>query len=65
MNIELLGNECHIMKVYLIMHSDSANLTSKIDLQSCTMRVDNIKSFICPTNEHTNYFKMGKPLKTF
>jgi len=29
------------------------------------MHVDNIKSFICPTNAHTNYFKSVKLLKTF
>jgi len=30
-NIELLGNNDHIMNVYLILQSDSTFLTSKID----------------------------------
>jgi len=29
------------------------------------VHVHNIKSFICPTNAHTIYFKIIKPLKTF
>ena len=32
-------------------------------LCGCTVYVDNIKSFICPTNAHTNYFKIIKQLK--
>jgi len=27
-------------------------------LHGCTVHVDNIKSFICPTNVHTNYSKI-------
>jgi len=29
------------------------------------MHVDNIKSFICPTNAHINYSKIIELLKTF
>jgi len=35
-----------------------------IDLQGCTVHVDNIKFFICPTNAHTNYSKIVELLKT-
>jgi len=35
------------------------------DLHSCTVHIDNIKSSICPTNAHTDYFKTIKMLKTF
>ena len=29
------------------------------------MHADDNKSFICPTNAHTNYSKIAEPLKTF
>jgi len=35
------------------------------NLHSCTVHVDNIKSFICPTNAHINYSKIVELLKTF
>ena len=34
------------------------------NLRSCTVRVDNIKCFICPTNAHNSY-KIFKLLKSF
>ena len=34
------------------------------DLHSCTVHVDNIKFFVCPTNAHISY-KIVKFLKSF
>ena len=33
------------------------------DLRSCSVHVENIKFFICPTNAH-NYYKIVKQLKS-
>ena len=35
------------------------------NLRGCTVHVDNIKFFICPTNAHINYSKIVELLKTF
>jgi len=34
-------------------------------VNGCTVHVDNIKSFICPTNAHTDYLKSVKTIKSF
>jgi len=46
-----------------ITHSYT-NINYKVFLHGCTMHVDNIKSFICPTNANTNYSKTAELLKT-
>jgi len=38
--------------------------TDVFNLRSCTVHVDNIKFFICPTNSHNSY-KIVKLLKSF
>ena len=42
-----------------------SRITKLVFLHGCTVHVDSIKSFICPTNAHINYFKCVKLLKHF
>jgi hypothetical protein len=48
------------------MLSEHFVITHVTYLHGCTVHVDDIKSFIFPTNAHTiNYFKNFKLLKNF
>ena len=40
-------------------------LITSIYLHGCTVHVDYMKPFICPTSAHTNYSKIVELLKTF
>ena len=47
------------------IYADGTTKKPFFNLHGRTVHVDNINSFICPTNAHTNYFKIMKLLKSF
>ena len=65
-----LGRQLHrcVIHIYMGLCAWENDIEWKViidDIHGCTVHVDNIKSFICPTNAHTNYSKIVELLKTF
>ena len=48
----------------MMTHKEQKHAGDSLNLHSCTVHVDSIKSFICPTNA-TNYHEIVKQLEAF
>ena len=64
-NVMNIGTRSDMLLTYTTSLSTHMRTYYFFNLHGCTVHVDNIKSFICPTDAHTNYSKIVELLKTF